>query len=271
MRIEDNDIVDDPAFRESKDGGGEALDVRIFNWICLIEVCLGFAAGLLNIVLGAPAIEFFYCIAAIFVGGLCWYFSTQHDQSERLRVPLVLFFLLLLSSAWLTNQGYEGSTPYYIFILCNAAIIISPAAYRWFLFAFVVSAILALYIVTNNDPTMVRAYVSADVRFLDVAISFFACIILSGILTWLVVREYEKEKDKNEQLVQQSLEDKARLELLLSEISVLKGILPVCSFCKKIRDENDEWQSMEHYISGHSDAEFSHGFCPDCGREHYDV
>lgn len=87
---------------------------------------------------------------------------------------------------------------------------------------------------------------------------------------WLVVREYETEKEKNERLIQRSLDDKARLEQLLSEISVLKGILPVCSFCKKIKDENDQWQSMEYYISSHSEAQFSHGFCPECGKEHYE-
>lgn len=271
MCIELPDIVDDQAKNKPKDEGNNALDVRIFNWICLIVVWTGFATIILNVVVSNPAIELFYSLSAIIAGGLCWYFSTQHGQSQHLRIPLVLFFLVLLSGVWLTNQGYEGSAPYYIFLLCNAAIIISPATYRWFLFAFVLLSILALYVVTKNDPTLVRDYISPDVRFLDMALSFFACITLSGILMSLIVREYEREKDKNEQLVRRSLEDKARLEQLLSEISVLKGILPVCSFCKKIRDENDQWQSMEHYISGHSEAQFSHGFCPDCGKEHYNV
>jgi predicted membrane protein len=270
MSIEKHQIIDVQAITEGRDEGGNALDVRIFNWICLIVVCIGIAAGILNLVVNNPAIEFFYCLAAIFVGGLSWYFSTQHQLSKHLTIPLVLFFLILLSGAWLTNQGHEGSTPYYLFIFFNAVIIISPATYRWFLFVFVLSSIFTLYIVTNSDPTLVSDYISSNVRFWDVAISFFACIILSGILMWLVVREYETEKEKNERLIQRSLDDKARLEQLLSEISVLKGILPVCSFCKKIKDENDQWQSMEYYISSHSEAQFSHGFCPECGKEHYE-
>jgi hypothetical protein len=100
-------------------------------------------------------------------------------------------------------------------------------------------------------------------------LSFFACIILCAMLVWLVMREYEKEKEKNERLVQRSLKDKVHLEQLLSEISVLKGILPICSYCKKIRDEDNQWQSMEYYISSRSEAKFSHGICPDCGKEHY--
>jgi hypothetical protein len=56
---------------------------------------------------------------------------------------------------------------------------------------------------------------------------------------------------------------------LKKEVRVLKGILPVCGFCKKIRDQENHWQSMETYISQNSEAFFSHGFCPECMEEHY--
>ncbi len=53
------------------------------------------------------------------------------------------------------------------------------------------------------------------------------------------------------------------------EIRALEGLLPICSFCKKIRDEAGEWRQLETYISTRSTARFSHTFCPDCGRRHY--
>ena len=53
------------------------------------------------------------------------------------------------------------------------------------------------------------------------------------------------------------------------EIRMLQGILPVCMFCKKIRTPQQQWQPMETYISEHSGARFSHTFCPECGKEHY--
>jgi len=56
---------------------------------------------------------------------------------------------------------------------------------------------------------------------------------------------------------------------LSREVQLLEGLLPVCSFCKKIRDENNQWQPMEKYISSRSAAYFSHGICPDCMRVHY--
>ena len=50
----------------------------------------------------------------------------------------------------------------------------------------------------------------------------------------------------------------------LSEVKVLNALLPICSYCKKIRDDKDYWQSVEGYISQHTDAQFSHGICPEC-------
>jgi hypothetical protein len=45
---------------------------------------------------------------------------------------------------------------------------------------------------------------------------------------------------------------------------VLQGILPICSHCKKVRDDQNYWQQVESYISAHSGTRFSHSICPDC-------
>lgn len=54
------------------------------------------------------------------------------------------------------------------------------------------------------------------------------------------------------------------LQRALSEIKQLQGIMPICSHCKRIRDDKNYWQQVETYISNHSDARFSHSICPDC-------
>ena len=53
------------------------------------------------------------------------------------------------------------------------------------------------------------------------------------------------------------------------EIHVLEGMLPICGFCKRIRDETGRWQQLEGFIASRSEAEFTHTFCPECGRTHY--
>ena len=56
----------------------------------------------------------------------------------------------------------------------------------------------------------------------------------------------------------------AELEASLAEVKSLRDILPICMYCKKIRDDEDYWQTVESYISRHTNTQFSHGICPDC-------
>jgi PAS domain S-box-containing protein len=60
-----------------------------------------------------------------------------------------------------------------------------------------------------------------------------------------------------------------KLEKALNEIKTLKGIVPICASCKKIRDDKGYWTQLEEYLLEHSDAELSHGLCPDCMNRLY--
>jgi len=60
-----------------------------------------------------------------------------------------------------------------------------------------------------------------------------------------------------------------RLQSLHDEVKVLRGIVPLCCFCKRVRDAAGEWQPVEVYIRRNSEADVSHGICPNCEREHY--
>jgi AmiR/NasT family two-component response regulator len=57
---------------------------------------------------------------------------------------------------------------------------------------------------------------------------------------------------------------RADLELALAEIKTLQGIIPICSYCKKVRDDKGYWDDVDNYIRTHTDAQVSHGICPDC-------
>lgn len=71
-------------------------------------------------------------------------------------------------------------------------------------------------------------------------------------------------------ITERKREETERLELIreltnaLQHVKTLKGLLPICSCCKKIRNDRGYWQSVEVYVQNHSDAEFSHSICPDC-------
>jgi phosphoserine phosphatase RsbU/P len=65
--------------------------------------------------------------------------------------------------------------------------------------------------------------------------------------------------------LQQKLAERVEeLEAALSNVKQLRGLLPICSYCKRIRGDDQYWQQVEGYIVEHSDAQFSHGICPSC-------
>ena len=87
----------------------------------------------------------------------------------------------------------------------------------------------------------------------------FICVlfVVFGVYAQFIIdkrRALEKEREK---LI-------AELQISLQEIKTLRNILPVCSNCKKVRDDKGNWHNLEIYIRDHSQTDFSHGICPEC-------
>ncbi|WDP92153.1 MAG: PAS domain S-box protein [Desulfobacter sp.] len=76
------------------------------------------------------------------------------------------------------------------------------------------------------------------------------------------ITERKKDEEKREQLI-------GELQNALENIQKLQGLIPICSYCKKIRDDKGYWNQLEAYIEKHSDASFSHGMCPECSDKLY--
>jgi len=85
----------------------------------------------------------------------------------------------------------------------------------------------------------------------------------------LVFRPMQMHISKYRQAERQKEELIKELQNALDEVKTLKGIIPICSSCKSMRDDKGYWQKVESYIQNHSDAVFSHGLCHDCIRKIY--
>jgi sigma-B regulation protein RsbU (phosphoserine phosphatase) len=84
------------------------------------------------------------------------------------------------------------------------------------------------------------------------------------------VRAAQRIVELQQELLETNKEQKEliiELEDALSKIRQLSGLLPICSYCKKIRDDQGSWNQLEVYISAHSETEFSHGICPECVKK----
>ncbi|HZC68031.1 MAG TPA: hypothetical protein VE201_05370 [Nitrospirales bacterium] len=89
--------------------------------------------------------------------------------------------------------------------------------------------------------------------------------VLSLITIWvaaILVLLYKRAEEERVVLVRQ-------LQDALANIKTLHGLLPICSSCKKIRDDHGYWNQLEIYIGTHTDAEFTHGLCPECIQKLY--
>ncbi len=116
----------------------------------------------------------------------------------------------------------------------------------------------------NEIRDKVKGFAAGSVDYITKP--FQAEEVLARVETHLLLNNLRKDlRAKNSELEKANQE----LQKALNEIKSLRGILPICGFCKKIRDDKGYWERLETYISDHSEAEFSHGVCPKCARKHY--
>lgn len=92
---------------------------------------------------------------------------------------------------------------------------------------------------------------------------FGSAMLLVGVLLIKPVFDLIKNAEEEQRSLAKNLKQ------ALDNIKVMKELLPICSHCKKIRDDDGYWQQIETYISENSDTYFSHGICPDCCKELY--
>jgi hypothetical protein len=103
---------------------------------------------------------------------------------------------------------------------------------------------------------------SPKADYLSLILGYGLAAILGSLIIFIAGSMLDKKEREQQELIK-------NLQEALHEIKTLQGIVPICSFCKKIRDDNGFWSQVEAYVSQHTKAEFSHGICPDCQKEHY--
>jgi len=206
-----------------------------------------------------------------FLGGLLWgasgIYLFPHDS-----FPHQIFVLLILGG------------------LC-AAIVASYASLKWNVTIFSVLTLLPISIMFFFGSSEVSIYTG----FLTLI--FLALIIISSFEVHKTIKESLNLRIDKMDLIARLEDEKIRIENLnldlrkeikerekteqqkaalidelqqaLNEIKHLSGLLPICSECKKIRDDQGFWRQVEDYIASHSQAVFSHGICPECREKLY--
>lgn len=118
--------------------------------------------------------------------------------------------------------------------------------------------------------------IKSEVAGFVVSILALLVTVFMGRLIVMQKKNQESLSVLNERLEQKVMErtvelDKSNQELkdALSQVKLLSGILPMCSSCKKIRNDEGNWDNIEHFVRSNSEAEFNHSICPACAKKLY--
>jgi hypothetical protein len=235
----------------------EKLRKQRFFYYC---IAIGTAVTLGFVVIDYIEGEVFEVILdLIFAGVLVTsYFFMRWLNNDMLIYRVGLFFLsLVYLYAMYTGTG-DGTILYWMFIL--------PLIYLFFLgkqegsiWSIMALGVMGIILFLPNSYPY---GLNTGYRFLLAFV--FATVFAIGL---------ESSRHRFSQLFAKErrrlIAEKRRLEKALGQIKTLSGLLPICANCKKIRDDEGYWHDVAVYVREHSNADFSHGICPDCVNNLY--
>ena len=221
------------------------LTIVLANVLCVAAMTI-FYGGLQLFVYGAtrPVVLALYPLLTM---GLFVYLTYVHfDTPARIIVlSLILTLISINSGLTMLNRKYWPLPPRY---------------YSGTVVFFVIAGFLVLRAGLTLAHPQIRSLFDPNA----VASATFIMSILANIC-WTAVFLYIVSA----RIGQERLHLIDDLQQALSEVKKLEGFIPICSNCKKIRDDQGYWQQVEQYVSARSGAQFSHGICPDCIKKLY--
>jgi hypothetical protein len=173
--------------------------------------------------------------------------SRKKTLSVQYTACIVLFALIFLLDLCIPS-GVAVGVLYAVVVLLTLWI---PQGRTTLIFALVSSfLIVAVLFYKPLAPEMWKVFFNRGIALFAVWATAMLCI----------------KRNKTEQQRKMILIER---EKALDEIKILRGLLPICASCKKIKDDEGYWIQIEGYIKNHSEAEFTHGICPDCVEKLY--
>ncbi|MFC1524343.1 MASE3 domain-containing protein [Thermodesulfobacteriota bacterium] len=160
---------------------------------------------------------------------------------------------------WKNRERFEGKI-YHLLLWSMICTILSELAFTFYISNYGFSNLVGHYFKILSFLLVYEAIIKTGIE------SPFELIFLDLDRANKKLNQEIENRIKIQQEKEQLIDE---LKQALEEIKTLKGILPICSHCKNIRDDQGYWSQIEQYIHDHSEAQFSHGICPDCMKKHY--
>lgn len=234
--------------------------VQIINILSLITVSASSLYLLLYIFLGTwvPMLINSSAILLYSVTFL-WTYKKKYQTAKIWIFIVYMIHLFFLSFIIFTK--YSGYHFYFLIIPVLAFLVFEYNEMNIKIMFSIISAALffTIEMIEVYDPYIHLSVEMNRVLYLtSILIAFCGGLVVVFIFTFNI-HKYENEQYRLIKNLQQAL----------SEVKVLRGFIPICSSCKKIRDDQGYWNQIESYIQERSEAEFSHGICPECTEKMY--
>lgn len=252
------------------------LEHRCYNGACLLAgvgcVVSSFFNFIFDLHIRAVFIPFFIGLVYLYL----YYLSRRESEYKPVLWLYVLAGSVLLIVTWIYNAGINGSITFVSMVALVAMTVVLKRRRLLLVVTVFLPIMTGMFAVEYFRPDLVVPYESLTQRFTDV---FFTCVISTAVIFFvlnLILSSYDRDRrelDRSNRLLEEKMNDLSRinveLEDALDRVDTLSGLLPICSSCKKVRDDEGYWNQIENYIRKHSRASFTHGICPECAKRLY--
>ncbi|MCX5896137.1 MAG: hypothetical protein NTZ51_09960 [Proteobacteria bacterium] len=227
--------------------------IRFANIFSITVVAALFVFSLVNYM----SAQYLSCVVEL-AGGLFGIFLFMQLRASgdigRAQLQIMLNITVVMSYLF-TSGGIARTGIFWLFTFPVAAFFVSGRRRGWLWVATIIGEVLAMMALGIIFHVTVP-YSTIELR------QFLAAFIVVSIL----LQHYEAMRDDYEKAIEANM-------LVLADananIKTLKGLVPICSSCKKIRDDRGYWQQVEVYVAEHTEADFSHGLCAECAHTLY--
>lgn len=253
-----------------------SLKHRVFNAVTFCGIIITGLILCSDVILNLGPEYYCFSSTVTIVFIFLYYWARKGNNFNKLVWLFVITEYSMISYDWYMLGGVTGASMFIALSFVVAIPIIMSGVQKYVVLSGVFLLCIGLFMTELTHPMLVHYYDNKTDHLTDVFVTAFFIGIGIIVAVSLVMRSHRNQHSQIQSLngsleiANKLMKDQnSELENALAEVKQLSGMLPICSFCKNIRDDKGYWKQIESYIRDHSEAEFSHGICPDCVTKHY--
>lgn len=202
-------------------------------------------------------------IASVFVWKsfpVCFIEGSGLTAFKKISEYIICIILIISMRLLYKNRNLFEARIYKWILISMVCTIVSELAFTFYISNYGFSNLIGHYFKIFSFYFIYKAIVETGIKEPYKIIFKELDITINSLHDEIKVRkELEREKEHNIEKLKKAIED----------VKTLEGLIPICSHCKKIRDDKGYWNQLETYLGEHSEATLSHGICPECIKRHY--